>query len=60
MNHKFDKKQLDDLQRQMEEKLDEFIMELLNVKIHKFKRDTMDYKDHKIYKSAKRSIISIN
>ncbi len=56
MNHKFDKKQLDDLQRQMEEKLDE----LLNVKIHKFKRDTMDYEDHKVYKSAKRSVISIN
>ncbi len=49
MNHKFDKKQLDDLQRPMEEKLDKFRMELLNVKIHKFKRDTMDYKDHKVY-----------
>ncbi len=35
-NHKFDRKQLDDLQRQMEEKLDKFRMELLNVKIHKF------------------------
>ncbi len=39
-NHKFDRKQLDDLQRQMEEKLDKFRMELLNVKIHKFKRKT--------------------
>lgn len=58
INHKFDKKQLDDLQRQMEEKLDKFRMELLNVKIHKFKRDTIDNKDHKVYKSA--SIISIN
>ncbi len=34
MNHKFHKKQQDDLQRQMEEKFDKFRIELLNINIH--------------------------
>lgn len=49
MNQTFDKKQLNEFQKQMEEKLENFKKELLNFKIHKFKRDTMDYKDQKVY-----------